>query len=55
MEELKTFLNDKYIKLFFENFSKEKNKIFEYIYNLLENPSNNEEENKIIQDITNQK
>ena len=55
MEELKDFPNGKYIKLFLEKFSKEKNKIFEYIYNLLENQSNNEEENKIIQGIANQK
>ena len=42
MEEIKQkyitnrYENDKFIKLFFEKFSKERNKIFQYIYDLLE-------------------
>ena len=54
MEDI-TFPNEKSIKIFLEKFSKEKNKIFEYIYNLFENQSNNEEKNEMIQNIANQK
>ena len=43
--------NDKFIKLFFEKFSKERNKIFQYLYDLLENTNNFEDENLLIQNI----
>jgi hypothetical protein len=57
MEEIKKkyitnrYENDKFIKLFFEKFSKERNKIFQYIYDLLEITNNFEDENLLIQNI----
>ena len=42
------------MKLFFEKFVEQRNIIFEYIYNLLENSDDDEEEDKKIQEIINQ-
>ena len=60
MEEMNKYSNNNYvnnkdIKFFFEKFSKERNKIFECIYDLLEKKNYSIKENKIIKEIINQK
>ena len=42
-----TYANDVCLKLFFEKFSEKRNKIYEYIYNLLENRSDKDKKRQI--------